>query len=374
MLIIKYYYTIFEYIFLKKGYNNIKFFKNEIEQKIMLYTFCSIYNNFNNKHYRIDTYGKDIYNNCKDLVFPSTNIPLNIVFLNKYTLIIYMLIHPIVILLINIIQYFRRNIKFIESYKNMLFVNNWFGYWRVNCNINFLYYLSTFDKDLKYEDKYLFIKKCMENHINISPLIDIDEVFIKHKYIEGGQSCFKFKNVLKGGNWIIQEKFENSEFVKNLLPNNAPLSTIRIVSLSNNNNIDIISSVFRAGLNNSKTDHNSILFDICIDSGKLLYGKSNNNWYKNRKIQKNILFSKHPETNKTIEGNIIPEWKYIKNLIYDAHEKISPNVPIIGWDVALTDKGIFLLEANYSCSFFDADFDKSKYYKYINKSYKNNLI
>ena len=29
-----------------------------------------------------------------------------------------------------------------------------------------------------------------------------------------------------------------------------------------------------------------------------------------------------------------------------------PDVPLAGWDVAFTDKGMLLLEANLSCNFF----------------------
>lgn len=43
-----------------------------------------------------------------------------------------------------------------------------------------------------------------------------------------------------------------------------------------------------------------------------------------------------------------------------AHYLMLPDVPFVGWDVALTDKGIYLLEVNLSCNFFRGSFDKPK--------------
>ncbi len=39
-------------------------------------------------------------------------------------------------------------------------------------------------------------------------------------------------------------------------------------------------------------------------------------------------------------------------------------MPFVGWDVALTDKGTFLLEVNLSCNFFRGAFDKPQYFAF----------
>lgn len=41
-----------------------------------------------------------------------------------------------------------------------------------------------------------------------------------------------FKNATAGGDWIIQERLDNDAFVNSLLPDNAPLSTMRVISAS----------------------------------------------------------------------------------------------------------------------------------------------
>lgn len=49
---------------------------------------------------------------------------------------------------------------------------------------------------------------------------------------QGGMGLYFFKNATAGGNWIIQERLDNDAFVSSLLPENAPLSTLRVISAS----------------------------------------------------------------------------------------------------------------------------------------------
>jgi hypothetical protein len=39
----------------------------------------------------------------------------------------------------------------------------------------------------------------------------------------------------------------------------------------------------------------------------------------------------------------------------------------VGWDVADTTEGLFLLEANLSCNFFHGTFDQNEYYSFLER-------
>ena len=55
----------------------------------------------------------------------------------------------------------------------------------------------------------------------------------------------------------------------------------------------------------------------------------------------------------------------ILRLVENAHQKLAPGVPLIGWDVAITTKGVFLLEGNFSCNFFRGHFDQDLYFRFV---------
>jgi hypothetical protein len=60
----------------------------------------------------------------------------------------------------------------------------------------------------------------------------VEAIVVKNKNMEGGLGIYFYKNALVGGDWIIQERLDNSDFLKLLLPNPAPLSTLRVITAS----------------------------------------------------------------------------------------------------------------------------------------------
>mmetsp|Transcript_4834 Transcript_4834/g.7769 ORF Transcript_4834/g.7769 Transcript_4834/m.7769 type:complete len:88 (+) Transcript_4834:1-264(+) len=57
----------------------------------------------------------------------------------------------------------------------------------------------------------------------------------------------------------------------------------------------------------------------------------------------------------------------MQDLVVDAHLKLLPDVPLVGWDVACTDKGMVLLEVNLSCNFFRGSFDNGAYVRFVDE-------
>ena len=76
---------------------------------------------------------------------------------------------------------------------------------------------------------------------------------------------------------------------------------------------------------------------IDVDSGELSYAVA--------KDFTRGLFSKHPMTDEQIKGLVQPHWPSIQRTVIQAHEKFSEFVSV-GWDVAVTEEGPLLLEAN----------------------------
>ena len=68
-------------------------------------------------------------------------------------------------------------------------------------------------------------------------------------------------------------------------------------------------------------------------------------------------------------GSYIADVSALNRIVCDAHYKLLPDVPIAGWDVALTTDGIYLLEANLSCNFFLGHFDRAQYFAFVDQVY-----
>ena len=152
-------------------------------------------------------------------------------------------------------------------------------------------------------------------------------------------------------------------------PENAPLSTFRVMTASRlglsskENTIEAISCVFRAGRKGAATDHDSILFDVDVKTGKIGRGTTNMQWY--RLGLRNCLIGgvrwaprRTSWTTRTALGNASLGLLYrtfrkrVAALATEAHRKLLPTVPLAGWDVVLSkDHGACLLEVNLSCNF-----------------------
>lgn len=367
--LLEYYYCLNEILFKKTNFEDIIHFKEDIEAKCNLYSFAIQYHLFYQSHYRSKTLIHDIRQNYSDLVIPYTNIPISIFYFNRVFLLLYLyLFNPIISLIISIYQY---KLSFYSHFTNvLLFKNNWFTYWRLNSVLTTLLHNHLDNNQFIYENKWNFYEFCNKNDFPVIETLSSD-IFIKHINKEGGMGCHSYKNVLDGGDYLIQNRLKNSDLFSKVLPYDAPLSTIRIITAKHNNDIQTISSCFRAGTSCSITDHDCICFNIDLNTGILKQGKSNNKWYKNRCNLPDIIYNKHPETQKLVSGIEIPNWNQIKEKTCQLHKKMSNEIPIIGWDIALTNDGFKYLEANYSCNFFNINFNTHIYFKILNLYFTN---
>ena len=79
----------------------------------------------------------------------------------------------------------------------------------------------------------------------------------------------------------------------------------------------------------------ALVCPIDLSSGKL--GKLiNSNYYLN---------SYHPKNGEAIEGRVIPFWEEVKQKTIEIHSLIA-SLPLIGWDLAITPRGMLFLEGN----------------------------
>ena len=74
---------------------------------------------------------------------------------------------------------------------------------------------------------------------------------------------------------------------------------------------------------------------IDVDSGVIIHASD----------KKSAFFVSHPDTGKQIIGFKMPQWEEAKTLVNEL-AAVVPSNRFTGWDLALTDNGWVLVEAN----------------------------
>jgi len=134
-------------------------------------------------------------------------------------------------------------------------------------------------------------------------------------------------------NYIIQHKDIN-----NLYPHS--VNSIRIVTVLVDGSANVIYAFIRIGNDGRFVDNinaGGMAAPIDLNSGKVLYPAFD----KNSKY-----YEKHPLTQVEIAGFKIPYWEESIKMCLEA-AKLIPELGYIGWDIAVTDNGPLLIEANH---------------------------
>lgn len=155
-------------------------------------------------------------------------------------------------------------------------------------------------------------------------------------------------------NYLLEEYCVQSDFENSIFPYS--VNTIRIITVElKNGNYDVIAALQRIGLDKKKCVDNACAGGLCaeidIDTGVLSSARSHSieTFIDNNGM---ILdYDYHPVTKHMLKGLSIPNWHSIIEQVKLIHKKLRfTNIDFIAWDIALTDNGIKIIEANTSCS------------------------
>lgn len=363
------------------------------EARLHVYQLCLHHRLYLEPHYRSGTFGNDSVKNLRNVALPGSGMPLSLVCMSRLILVAFLVFGvPLAAFIAALISWRRGTAtSLISAFSASLFATGdqgraWFHYWRLNCVLASYHALRTTDPGYALEDKLTFLQRCELHQIPVSPWMRAPKVVVKHRNEEGGLGMHTYSNADSGGDWIIQEWLGNASGVARLLPDDAPLSTLRLITASKAcaradpasgaapSDILMLSACFRAGREGASTDHSCVMFDIDVPAGVCKRGTSNAHWYQ-LGLQKALscpwvseghTFVEHPDTGRAVAGEPIPGMAQCVELVRTAHLKLMPGVPLVGWDVAITkDHGTLLLEANLSCNFFRATFDVDQYCAFV---------
>lgn len=146
-----------------------------------------------------------------------------------------------------------------------------------------------------------------------------------------------FNNTIKHHPGIVEELIEQGEELNLLNPNS--INSCRVVTFTSNGSVTFIGAALRMGCGSSITDNagaGGIYASINVENGTL---------QSDAKNYLNHHYNDHPTTNTHILGFQLPDWEKAKALVSEMSLYID-GTTLISWDIAFSNKGWIMVEAN----------------------------
>lgn len=375
-----------------RTYNDFPYCKDSVESRVYIRSIALAMSLWSLPHYRNGSFQEDMEKNLRNVAIPGTGLPLSVLCRSKlrfYFAVLFLAPAACLYVAAFVKTKESRGDAIADRFARLLLrPTDWFTLWRINCCLASYHAHVTKSTDFQAEDKWTFLQMAEKKGIPVSPTLELPAIVVKDRNEEGGMGINFFANARHGGSWIIQKVLKNAPFVAELLPDTAPLSTIRIVTASrvglpsstgadqSKDLIEPLSCVLRLGRENAMTDHDAILFDASLKTGEIREGTVNKSWYQLGLQHATFAppagparFAAHPDSKVDVQGKHIPGMDDICDIVKRAHFECCPEVPLCGWDVALSDAGTVLLEVNLSCNFFQATIDYDNYFNFVDAQF-----
>ncbi|NLZ75878.1 MAG: hypothetical protein GX914_05175 [Erysipelotrichia bacterium] len=186
----------------------------------------------------------------------------------------------------------------------------------------------------KKEDVINFLKK--HSSFMAKPIIGTCGVGIEKIKVQDFENYEKLYQYLINKNFLLEELIKQHDEINKVY--SGAVNTARVVTILKEDKLHFICVCFRIG-NSGFVDnfHNGgMLAPVDIETGTVMNHAVDR--YKN-------LYVNHPQTGYQIKGFKFPDWKEALEMCEKASH-ITPEVRYVGWDVAFSNKGPLLIEAN----------------------------
>lgn len=161
--------------------------------------------------------------------------------------------------------------------------------------------------------------------------------------VAGKELKKEFGSILNKGVCVIEELVQQAPALGCFHPNS--VNTIRVVTYNTGHEVKILWTLFRMGQGGSFVDNASaggIIAAVDQNTG-VIHTQGYSETAK-------CLYDYHPETKQRICGYSIPYWDELKQQV-QRMAMLIPDYHFVGWDLALTDSGWTMIEANSGPSF-----------------------
>lgn len=225
------------------------------------------------------------------------------------------------------------------------------------------FYAAVNDKVLRYDvqNKDVFNEKFAEyikRDFICIPECSVDEfktfvnnhgsVFVKPIGTGGGEGILKissndenlvdiYNSVCAKGMCVVEAAIIQHHELAALHPQS--LNSVRITTFFDGENVKILFAALRCGTGGSFVDNhmlNGIAMEVDVGTGKVSSRASS---------KKMLNIVRHPDSGVFLPGFQLPHWDKCLKLVNEVAHK-TPGVHYVGWDIAITEDDVCLIEAN----------------------------
>ena len=224
--------------------------------------------------------------------------------------------------------YSTRNNFDVKSNFNKVFAKYIKRSWFINDNLSY--------DDFKFKIKNL-------NKIIVKPLSSTCGIGIKcfECNVSEEQNKKAYEFIMSSGKAIVEEYIVQSSEMLEFCPTS--VNTVRVTTIVKDGKCELVSSLFRIG-NGGVVDNfhaNGVAANVNVKTGIVDTHAIDVN---------NKIYKRSPMTNKKIKGFKIPSWDKIVELCNEIAFVVKDS-KLIGWDFAITEDGIDLIEGNTGAYF-----------------------
>lgn len=355
-LITKYYVVIFKTLFIKK-------FKPQKAEDIPAWSLTQVFQLWNKKcRIEGDTFSQY-------LIRSGVNLP-DIICRNRSIILLFALFWPIIA--IKIINKHKKNkfMQWVQALKRpdlyATFPYMEFSQQAINERRSDVFFaiINSYDfntnptTDYAIEDKKIFAEKASKAGFPLIKSLSLNEAetyggpfIIKDPSKDMGlgikfaKTFIELKEIYQSEN-LIQPILKNHSILLDILPENPPLCTLRLLTTMLKGKPLCHIAYFRIGSSNTLVDNVSrggALAEVEIKSGIILHAIDAEACKGKEEL---IKIEKMEGAKASLKNLKLPYYDESVELVKNAHSLIAPNILSIGWDIALTDEGPVIVEAN----------------------------
>lgn len=149
-----------------------------------------------------------------------------------------------------------------------------------------------------------------------------------------------FDRMVGKGQWIVEERIRQAKAIADW--NESCVNTVRFLSFLNpRTGFNAITPFFRTGRKGAVVDNagsGGIFANVDVKTGIICTCGID---------EMGNRYEEHPDSHLQYEGWQIPQYEQLVAMVKEMHETIMPSHPYVGWDLALTDNGWVVIEANW---------------------------